>query len=86
MGGGGSSHVSTSANAVTSSGNNGSNPTMRVPNTSSRSRMGMKRRRTDPNFRVIRNGGETRVTEDGEVEGDEEGQGSRLETTRSAAV
>ncbi|KAK3494536.1 magnesium transporter NIPA-domain-containing protein [Neurospora hispaniola] len=85
-GGGGSSHVSTSATAATSSGNNGSNPTMRVPNASSRSRMGMKRRRTDPNFRVIRNGGETRVTEDGEVEGDEEGQGSRLETTRSAAV
>lgn len=80
MGGGGSSQVN--ANTVASS-NNGSQTTIR-PN-ASRSRMGMSRRGTDPNFRVIGTGnGENVVREAGEE--DEEGQGSRLEATRSAAV
>ncbi|KAK3401194.1 magnesium transporter NIPA-domain-containing protein [Sordaria brevicollis] len=68
--------------ATASSSNNGSQATIRP--SASRSRMGMRRRGTDPNFRTIANAnGENRVVE---AEEDEEGQGSRLEATRSAAV
>ncbi|KAK1777824.1 magnesium transporter NIPA-domain-containing protein [Copromyces sp. CBS 386.78] len=85
-GGGGPSHLSANVATATSS-NNGSNTTIRGPSAgrTSRSRMGMRRRGTDPNFRVL-GSGENGVREDGEEQQDEEGQGSGLETTRSAAV